>query len=276
MTGNNGAAPCKNCLGTAFDKRGIKAVITDLDNTLLHSDKTVSEYTCGIIKKLRERNTAFIIATARPYRSAEQFIRTVKPDAFVTMNGAKIYLRDGETGNGINGDSAKIILANLIQYANGQAIISIETDNGIYSDAEIPEWRTKVFQAFPDLPEGCGTVYKILVSFRGAAADGGRTIIENSLTADTYYTVAEGSLYQIMGTAATKWNGVCAALKSLGISTGEVIYFGDDNDDIEPIKNCGYGVAVNNAIPAVLSAADFIACGNDRDGVAKFIEEYIL
>lgn len=96
MTGNNGAAPCKNCLGPAFDKRGIKAVITDLDNTLLHSDKTVSEYTYGIIKKLRERNTAFIIATARPYRSAEQFIRPVKPDAFVTMKAQRFFCATGK------------------------------------------------------------------------------------------------------------------------------------------------------------------------------------
>lgn len=274
MTYVGSEAPCGHGTGKAFDKRGIKAVITDLDNTLLHSDKTVSEYTCGIIKKLRERNTAFIIATARPYRSAEQFIRPVKPDAFVTMNGAKIFLRDGEIGNGIKSDSAKIILANLTRRRG--ATISIESDNGIYSNAEIPEWRTKVFNTFPELPEGCGTIYKILVSFQGAAADRRRAIIENSLTADTYYTVAEGNLFQIMGAAATKWNGVCAALKSLGISTDEVIYFGDDNDDIGPIKNCRYGVAVKNAIPAVLSEADYVAYGNDDDGVAKFIEEYLL
>ena len=52
--------------------------------------------------------------------------------------------------------------------------------------------------------------------------------------------------------------------------------FGDDNDDIEPIKNCGLGVAVSNAIPSVLDVADRVIDSNDMDGVAKFIEENLL
>lgn len=60
------------------------------------------------------------------------------------------------------------------------------------------------------------------------------------------------------------------------ISPGDAAYFGDDNDDIEPIINCGLGVAVSNAIPSVLDVADRIIDSNDTDGVARFIEENIL
>ena len=56
----------------------------------------------------------------------------------------------------------------------------------------------------------------------------------------------------------------------------ETIYFGDDNDDIEPIRMCGIGVAVANAIDAVISEADYVADSNDEDGVAHFIEENVL
>ena len=49
--------------------------------------------------------------------------------------------------------------------------------------------------------------------------------------------------------------------------------FGDDNDDIEPIKNCCMGVAVSNAIDEVLNAADFITESNDMDGAAQYIEK---
>lgn len=48
------------------------------------------------------------------------------------------------------------------------------------------------------------------------------------------------------------------------------------NDDIEPIRKCGLGVAVANAIPYVLNAADKITSDSDADGVAKFIEEEII
>ena len=79
-----------------------------------------------------------------------------------------------------------------------------------------------------------------------------------------------------MNKEATKWNGVKQMLSHFGVSPSDAVYFGDDNDDIEPIKNCGLGVAVSNAINHVLNAADIIVDSNDMDGVAKFIEENIL
>ena len=83
-------------------------------------------------------------------------------------------------------------------------------------------------------------------------------------------------LMQIMNTSATKWNGIKQMLTSFGISPEDAVYFGDDNDDIEPIKHCGLGVAVSNAIPAVLAVADKIIDTNDNDGVARFIKENLL
>ena len=65
-------------------------------------------------------------------------------------------------------------------------------------------------------------------------------------------------------------------LDAVGIGQNEVVYFGDDNDDIEPVRNCGVGVAVSNAIRDVLDVADHVAESNDMDGVARFIEENIL
>lgn len=56
----------------------------------------------------------------------------------------------------------------------------------------------------------------------------------------------------------------------------KAVYFGDDNDDIESIRNCGTGVAVSNAVDEVLAAADFITESNDTDGVAQYIEKHLL
>ena len=59
-------------------------------------------------------------------------------------------------------------------------------------------------------------------------------------------------------------------------SPDETAYFGDDYDDIEPIKMCGMGIAVCNGIEEVKAVADHIAQSNDADGVAKFIEQVLL
>ena len=79
-----------------------------------------------------------------------------------------------------------------------------------------------------------------------------------------------------MNRSVTKWSGVKDMLELCGCSAEETAYFGDDHDDVEPIRMCGVGVAVSNAIDEVKAVADHIAESNDDDGVAKFIERYIL
>ena len=59
-------------------------------------------------------------------------------------------------------------------------------------------------------------------------------------------------------------------------AANETAYFGDDQDDVEPIKMCGLGIAVSNGIDEVKAVADYVAESNDADGVAKFIEQQIL
>ena len=71
-------------------------------------------------------------------------------------------------------------------------------------------------------------------------------------------------------------HGIKTVLDIFQFSPNETVYFGDDQDDIEPIQMCGLGVAVANGIDDVKRVADFIADSNDADGVAKFIEARLL
>lgn len=55
-----------------------------------------------------------------------------------------------------------------------------------------------------------------------------------------------------------------------------IMYFGDNYDDIEPIMRSGFGVAVSNAIEEVKEIADCIIDSNENDGMAKYINETVL
>ena len=248
----------------------MKAIIVDLDRTLLHTDKTLSEYTINVLKKCHNKGFAIIAATARPQRSILTYHEQVGFDAFITMNGAKVILPDKVIDNSIPRLSGECVLSELISITD--TLISIETGDGVYSNFAIPEWNSICYDDFPNLPANV-TLYKIL------ASSSDNTLydkIDNFLTDDVYYTIANKTLLQIMSKKATKWNGIKAALESLNISQADAVYFGDDNDDIEPIQMCGIGVAVSNAIEAAANAADHITGSNDEDGVAHFIEANIL
>ena len=128
-----------------------------------------------------------------------------------------------------------------------------------------------MYHDFPNVPTE-GPIYKILISRENENIG---PLVETLLTEETYCTVAGNNLVQIMSKKATKWNGIRRMLEAVGISPEDAVYFGDDNDDVEPLQNCGVGVAVANAIDAVKEAADVITESNDEDGVARWIERTI-
>ena len=249
----------------------MKAIITDLDRTLLHTDKTVSEYTYTILKKCHDRGILLMAATARPERAILTYHNQIGFDAITTLNGARIILpHHNIIENGIAPFSAENILKNVIEIPD--LVLSMETENGIFSNVPIPEWNAIVFNDFPVLPTE-SIIYKILLS---SEKNNIQQEVKEALAPDTYMTVAEGKLIQIMSTAATKWNGIKAMLEAVGVEQDAAVYFGDDIDDIESVKSCGVGVAVSNAIEEVLDVADFITESNDMDGVARYIEKNLL
>ncbi len=245
----------------------IKALIFDLDNTLLRSDKSLSAYSRGVLEKCRERGIRVLAASARPERTVREFGIFDEFEAMVTLNGARVVLPGRVLLNGISERTGRTILSRLIKIPG--AVVSVEMSGGIYASAPIPEWNAAVFGGFPALPEG--ELYKILVS------DIDETDVRAAVTADTYYTPIEGGkLYQFMSREAAKWNGVREMLEAFGLAPEETAYFGDDWDDIGPVKNCGLGVAMENAIPEVKAVADAVAGHCDEDGAARYVEENIL
>lgn len=248
----------------------MKAIITDLDRTLLRTDKSISDYTLSILQKCHEKGLLLMAASARPVRDIRTFGSLIPFDAFTASNGAVIVLPDRKLEFGISPASGEEILKKLLQFPD--VFLSIETSKGLYSNRDIPLWEPTIYKHFPRLPEGI-ILYKILASSKEAALYHG---VQDTLTPDVYHTLAGESLIQIMSRDATKWLGITHMLAHFGILPADCIYFGDDNDDVLPIKHCGQGVAVSNAIPAVLAVADRITESNDLDGVAKFIEKHIL
>lgn len=248
----------------------IKAIVVDLDRTLLHTDKSISPYTAEVFKKCKQKGIALMVATARPYRTMAQFCEIIDFDAISATNGARIICVDYRKECGLCPESAERVLTALKRYPDYR--VTLETGEEAYSNKPIEDYFTVISDDLAAVARSEGAI-KILISLDTPDI---LETVKKMLTDDLYYTVANGHLIQIMSRAVTKWNGVKAMLDISNISASETAYFGDDYDDIEPIRMCGGGVAVSNAIDEVKAVADHIAESNDDDGVAKFIERYIL
>lgn len=248
----------------------MKLIITDLDNTLLRSDKSISPYTATVLKECKEKGIGIIVATARPLRNIKQYFDIIDFDAIVVSTGARVVWNNQREEHCICQKSAEQLLKVLKCHPDFR--ITLETGDIAYSNKPIEFYETIVCDDLIAVAQKEGAL-KILVELDSVDT---LETVKKHLTDDVYFAVANGHLMQVMSKSATKWNGIKTILDILKCSPNEVIYFGDDYDDIEPIKMCGIGVAVFNAIEEVKAVADYITEDNDNDGVANFIKETLL
>ena len=86
----------------------------------------------------------------------------------------------------------------------------------------------------------------------------------------------DGEWYKFTKKTATKEDAIRRLCIGSGISTDDMIAFGDDLVDIGMLKLCGKGIAMGNALDEVKKAADLTIGTNDDDGIAKYLRENIL
>lgn len=257
------------------DKKMFQMLVIDLDRTLLHTDKTVSQYSIEVLKRCRERGIKTVFATARPIRTVRQYTEQIACDAVIYHNGA-FTMADGRRigpSYTVPIDEARRILRHIQAIYEGKKL-SVEINDTLYANFDVStiwNYTNAVMTDFSDLPD----------------ADADKLIIEISQTEEyehvlsllpggLYAEMSDGKLCLVMNRGASKLNAVKALSKAWGIPLANIAIFGDDTNDIGMIRACGLGVAMQNAIPEVLAAADAVTLSNDDDGVADYIARHIL
>ena len=61
----------------------------------------------------------------------------------------------------------------------------------------------------------------------------------------------------------------------LGLNIDEICAFGDAENDITMLKNCGLGVCMANGQDKAKEVADMICGDNDHDGIAYALEKIL-
>jgi Cof subfamily protein (haloacid dehalogenase superfamily) len=248
----------------------IKMIVTDLDRTLLRSDKIISEYTAEILSCCRTRGIKIAFATARPKNRVDELGIAKLADMIILNNGSAIYHDDiSETKFGIDAFTVNSIVRYLISEFHNLGMWVVYSDRA-YKNCDISEyWAGTVYDGFDNLPDIPAD--KICLK---AGSEIFQTVREY-LPQTLYAQLIRDPLIFIANKLASKWNAISLLAEKWNIDPSEIASFGDDNNDIEMLRNCGIGVAVANALDEVKSIADHVCGSNDEDGVAKWIEENV-
>ena len=79
---------------------------------------------------------------------------------------------------------------------------------------------------------------------------------------------------EITNDKVDKWNAIAKLAKKLGIDKSEIMAIGDNQNDLEMIKNAGKGIIIGNGALANQNIEGTIVESCDKNGVAEAINKY--
>ena len=253
--------------------KGIKLIVTDLDNTLLRRDKTVSSYTFDVFRRMRESGTLLAFATACDYRFVTEYLTPltgIKPDILIADNGALARYND------------KDLYLKMIPYTtvnNIKAIFErvrcVATERALYLSSEysINHWSVgKKATVITDFSVGFDTDAFFLSGKFGKSS----LPIINSYHDIRVVRYSDVNSMTVVHREATKLNALFAVGSALDIAIDDIAVFGDDYSDLDVLLYYKHSIAVANAIDKCKAAANYVCCDCDEDGVAKWIEINVL
>ena len=254
-----------------------KLILLDLDGTLLHDDKTISDESVSVLKQCQASGMLLGFSTARGESNIQPFLARVEPDIVISSGGA-LAKYHGETVYACllsESETCALIEAGR-RVTGGSCEITVDTLDGHYWNyKEHPKaldstWGDVIHTDYADFWQ---KALKVCIELPSPeAAEEAAAAIE----ACDYAKFSDGDWYKFTRAGATKEHAIQALGAYLGLLPEEMIAFGDDYGDIEMLRYCGKGIAVANAIPEVRAIADEIAGSNNQDGVARYLADHYL
>ena len=256
-------------------KKSIKMIVTDLDDTLLRSEKYISDYTIEILKKCQSVGIKIVFATARSVQATSRYLEQFTPDILVSYGGALVVAGDTVIHRfDIPADISYQLISECLQATEISSIHAINESVALTNNlSDLAVSDSSHYREYDFSKRNNMSYLKIsVVSFVPEVVE--RIAANYSMLDMLRYTNED--LYRFACHDAVKWNAVKAVAEYYDIDIDLFVAFGDDVNDIDMVHYCGIGVAVSNAVDAVKAVADDICDTNDNDGVAKWIEDNIL
>lgn len=265
-------------------------VFSDMDGTFLKADKSVSPLNWRALDALAARGIEFVVCTGRAANALPEEIMAHPACRYaICANGA--YSIDAKTDERIGTigipEQAALDLYELTRpmdticdlFADGRAFTHVDDIPRLGEFIDDPGQlgfvsRTRVPTEFR-IPELLGEVEQAerMSIFWHSEADRDRIIAYVDAHPELTWSSSYKTVVEITSADATKGNGLATLCKHLGIDPARAFAFGDNLNDLSMIEAAGVGVAMGNAVPDLLAAADAVAGTNEDSGEGRFILE---
>ena len=255
-------------------------ICTDLDGTLLRTDKTISDENVEKIEYFKREGGYFTFITGRlPYYSTDAYL-AVRPNApYGCVNGGALY--DGVRNTYIWRRELGASAIRLVEHIDERfPEIGIELcafDNTYFAKESSGTVHHREKTGLPNIPcnykrfsEPLG---KILFCSEDDAllSSAMEALASHELSLKFDLIRSERVMLEILPKGVHKGLALRKLAEHLGIDIRKTVAVGDYDNDVGMLKAAGVGVAVANSSPAALASADYITVSNDEHAIAKVI-----
>ncbi|MDB5713887.1 MAG: family phosphatase [Sphingomonadales bacterium] len=262
----------------------VALLISDVDGTLVRSDKTLADATIAAVHRLKDADLPMTLISARPPSGMIWIAEKLDLDGpFGAFNGGVLFRRDGTVieRHCLEGELAKAVVALIVEagitcwvFADDQWLSNNADDPHNQREVESANVQPVITDDFGDKLAradkivGVSDDHELLVRLEASAVAiaGGNATIARS---QPYYL-------DITALVANKGDGIAFLAKSFGVSLEDVAVIGDQTNDLPMFARAGLSIAMGQASDAVKARAMLATDGNDDDGVAKAIDRDIL
>lgn len=277
----------------------IKAIVLDIDGTLLNDEKQITPKTKQALIKAQQNGIKVILASGRPTPGMLKYVEELEMNRYngliVSYNGA--YVLDLTTqeelfSQPLSIETTQQILEHLKQfdvipmvakddymYVNNvyNCMLELAEPYGSFNIIEY-ESRGGNFQlcekqdlaAFVDFP-----LHKILVAGQPEYLQENWEQILAPFKGSVSGMFSAPMYFEFTDQGIDKANALEQALKPLGIHEKHIISFGDGQNDLSLINYAGTGVAMGNAVAELRQAANKITLSNNEDGIAAALADLL-
>ena len=264
----------------------IKLLITDLDDTLISERSGLTNRAIQTIAKVKSKEIKVSIATGRMHSSAFPFAKELAiVEPIISYNGAlvKHMLTDEVIVHWpVKYDIAIEVLEfakeadRYIQYYSKEEYYLYKhcDSSNIYCErtgrrgVEIKQNLLKSLDFDPTKLLIIGHDTEDTKRLYHLAVKKFKNRLNITLSSDTYL--------EFNNLKASKGAACEVLAQYYGYNLSDIMSIGNGGNDVDMIEKCGFGVAVENAVPEAKEAADYICPPQEEDGAIDAIERFLL
>lgn len=274
---------CRRILiNTAHHPFPFRLAAIDIDGTLLGPGSIMSDENAAAVGRLRARGVRVVLASGRRHENMVRFYHSLcLQDPLISCQGALV--KDEKTGRIIHRHPVPAHLADEAVrdgLARGMTIIYYQMD-GIYISGRNEFTELYHARGGDPLVEGTlddltGTPLKIIWINAAEKIAGNLPGVKTRYHGRLESVVTYPEYLELIDWGVSKAVGLEAIAKELGIDRGEILAFGDGDNDVPMLHWAGCGVAMSHATPAAKSSAAMIApAGDPATSLARAIDEVL-